>query len=339
MDYAEQLGKKKAFLSEAFLRAGVPTLADIPEIKVIPSRPFEYRNRIQLRRVPRGTENDVPRGKSRLRPLRPERAQPAAYGFMTRSGGKDGGKNGSRAVEIVPVNDCLTADPLIRHALKNGRLIPPIDRDRFSVYGKDSTLLIEGRNSRGMARMREKIIAMDAGVFFQSNGALLELLIGDILSVSKDADKKLAAADFYSGVGTFATFLQDDFQRIDLLESNKAALALYRENVKLKDARFFGQNDTVWARNSGKYIKKPYGFVIADPGRQGMGEAMLRFLGSNCEILCYVSCNPASLARDAAVLLNPAGNTGLKLVSLSFYDFYPQTKHIESLSVFIRPAP
>jgi 23S rRNA (uracil1939-C5)-methyltransferase len=182
---------------------------------------------------------------------------------MTRSGGKN-----SRAPEIVPVKDCLIASPLIRHALKNGRLIPPIDRDRFSVYGKDSTLLIEGRNSRGAARIREKNITMDAGVFFQSNGTLLELLIGDILSVSKDADKKLAAADFYSGVGTFATFLQDDFERIDLLESDKAALALSRENTKLKDARFFGQNDTVWARNSGRHVKKPYGFVIADPGRQ-----------------------------------------------------------------------
>jgi 23S rRNA (uracil1939-C5)-methyltransferase len=177
---------------------------------------------------------------------------------------------------------------------------------------------------------------MDAGVFFQSNGTLLELLIDDILTIAKDADKKLAAADFYSGVGTFAAFLQDDFQRIDLLESNKAALYLARENIKSKDAGFFGQNDTVWARNSGRYVKKPYGLVIADPGRQGISQAMLRFLSANCEILCYVSCNPNALARDAALLLNQDGSAGLNLVSLSFYDFYPQTKHIESLAVFRR---
>jgi hypothetical protein len=70
-----------------------------------------------------------------------------------------------------------------------------------------------------------------------------------------------------------------------------------------------------------------------------MSEAMLRFLSVNSEILCYISCNPASLARDAAVLLTPGGSAGLNLVSLSFYDFYPQTNHIESLAIFRRQRP
>ncbi|MDR1318127.1 MAG: class I SAM-dependent RNA methyltransferase, partial [Treponema sp.] len=49
-------------------------------------------------------------------------------------------------------------------------------------------------------------------------------------------------------------------------------------------------------------------------------------------LLAYVSCDPASLARDAAVLLGG----GYRLAELRFYDFYPQTAHIESLSVFAR---
>jgi 23S rRNA (uracil1939-C5)-methyltransferase len=325
ISYEEQLAKKTDFLSEAFLRAGI---TGIPDIVVIPSRPFEYRGRIQLHRVPLGTKAERTAGKSRTRSLKLERKKETLCGFMTRNSGPAG-------TEIVPVNDCLIAVPSIRQALKDGRVIPPVDRDRFCVYGTDADILIEGRNSYGKTRIHQKEIALDAGVFFQSNRALLELMIDGILRTAGSADNRLPAADFYCGVGTFAVFLRDTFERVDMLEANKAALRIARENVHLRNARFFGQNDTVWALNAGKTVHEPYGFAVVDPGRQGLSEAMCRFLHSNCEILCYVSCNTNALARDA-VLLMEAG--GLKLEALSFYDFYPQTKHIESLAVFRRNA-
>lgn len=324
--YEEQLSRKKEFLGQAFSRAG---LSGIPDIRVIPSRQFEYRNRVQFHRVPRGTEAELPDGKSRMRALKLEREMETLCGFMTRSGSKS-------TAEIVPVDDCLIADPSIRRALKTSSITPPIDRDRFSVYGRDSTLLVEGRDSFGVTRIHQKHIRIDAGIFFQSNGALLELLIDELLIIARTADRQLPAADFYCGVGTFALYLQDIFERIDLIESNKSALRLARVNVPLAGARFFGQRDTVWAMNAGKAVREPYGFAVIDPSRQGLSGAMCRFLSDNCEILCYVSCNPETLARDAAVLLDTQNSGGLKLESLSFYDFYPQTRHIESLAVFTR---
>jgi 23S rRNA (uracil1939-C5)-methyltransferase len=339
IDYGEQLRQKKEALRQAFLRTG--GLA-VPDIRVIPSRPFGYRNRIQLHRVPADTPPDRPaylsgklkRGCGRARPLRLERRRESAVGFMSR-----GGRNVSAA--IVPVDDCLVASPSIRQALRTGGIVPPVDRDRFCVYDSDSGLLVEGVNSRGTARIRHKDITVDAGVFFQSNAALLELLIDEALAVSEGARNDLPAADFYCGVGTFGIFLRERFERIDLLESNRDALRLARENVKASGARFFGQSDTVWAQNTGKSAREPYGFAVADPGRQGLSAAMARFLGACCNILCYVSCNPSALARDAAILTSPENGLrkdggGLRLESLSFYDFYPQTKHIESLAVFRR---
>ncbi|MDR2802918.1 MAG: class I SAM-dependent RNA methyltransferase [Treponema sp.] len=333
IDYEKQLAQKKEFLREAFKRGGI---ACIPDVTVIPSKPFEYRSRLQMRRVPYGTEAEFSTGKSRLRPLNRARKfarkQEARCGFMTRSGGNKTG------VTIVPVNDCRIADPVIREALQAGSIIPPVDRDRFCVYGKDSTLLVQGQNSRGAARIRQKDLAIDAGVFFQSNAALLELLIDKILSVAADARKELPAADFYCGVGTFAAFLQDGFERMDLLEADREAVSLARQNVKHKGARFFGQKDAVWALNMGRLIRETYGLAVVDPGRQGLSAEMSRFLRGGCEILCYVSCNPNALARDTALLLTPPDGArgGLKLEALDFYDFYPQTKHIESLAVFRR---
>lgn len=334
IDYEEQLRLKKEFLQEAFPRNGV-SAARIPDVKVIPSRPFEYRNRIQLHRLPPDAEPAPAAGKSRPRSLLLERKPENLYGFMSRRGRAASGKT---IPQIVPVNDCPVASPVIRRALRTGGIAAPVDRDRFCVYGRDSTLLVEGRQSRGPARIREKDITMDAGVFFQSNGTLLEPLIGEILTAAEDADKRLPAADLYCGVGTFAVFLRDIFERLDLLEADRDALLLARENVRASGARFFGQNDAAWARNAGKTVpaaRGGYGFAVADPGRQGLHAAMSRFLAANCEILCYVSCSPNALARDAALLSSPEDG-GLELISLSFYDFYPQTKHIESLAVFRR---
>ncbi|MDR1256196.1 MAG: methyltransferase [Spirochaetaceae bacterium] len=338
IDYGEQLLQKTEALRQAFIRAGS---SPPPDIKAIPSRPFGYRNRIQLHRIPVDTPPDtqaylsgkLKRG-GRSRPLRLERPRESAVGFMSRSG-----RNGSAASEIVPVDDCPVASPSIRRALRTGGIVPPVDRDRFCVYGGDSVLLVEGVNSRGTARIRSKDITLDAGVFFQSNGALLELLIDEALAAAESARGDLPAADFYCGVGTFSVFLQERFERMDLLETNRDALRLARENVKANGARFFGQSDTVWAQNTGKSLALPYGFAVADPGRRGLSAAMARFLGSACKILCYVSCNPAALARDAAIITSPECGSrkdggGLRLESLSFYDFYPQTRHIESLTVF-----
>lgn len=324
IDYEDQLLQKKEFLEQAFFRAGI---SSIPDIKVIPSSPYEYRNRVQMHRVPRGTESEIPDGKSRIRPLNLEQEAEASCGFMTRSGGKS-------AAEIIPVKDCVIADPSIRQALKTFTITPPIDRDRFSVYGRDSLLLVEGQNSFGTTHIHQKDIRIDAGVFFQSNGALLELLIDELLDIAQTANSRLPAADFYCGVGTFAVHLANIFERMDLLEANKTALNLARGNVRLKHARFFGQRDTVWAMNAGKTVRSPYGFAVVDPSRQGLSEAMCRFLRDNCELLCYVSCNPFTLTRDAALLLAPQKTGGLRLESLSFYDFYPQTKHVEALAVF-----
>ncbi|MDR0410070.1 MAG: class I SAM-dependent RNA methyltransferase [Spirochaetaceae bacterium] len=317
--YEEQLVRKKDFLRRAFLRSGI---SGIPEIKVFPSRPFEYRSRVQFHRSPQGTEAEHPFKKSRTRSLTLSREKELLCGFMTR--------NGSSAIaKFIPVNDCLIAVPVIRDALKAGAIIPPVDRDRFCVYSGISGLLVEGRNSRGTVRVRQKDIIVDAGVFFQCNTALLESVIDEILLTAESAGLRFPAADFYCGVGTFAVFLQDIFERVDLLESNAAALRLARENLRSKNARFWGQTDTAWARGAGK--RAHYSFAVADPGRQGLSEAMCHFLASGCELLCYVSCNPNALARDS-VLLMEAGK--LSLESLSFYDFYPQTNHVESLAVF-----
>jgi 23S rRNA (uracil1939-C5)-methyltransferase len=145
--------------------------------------------------------------------------------------------------------------------------------------------------------------------------------------------------DIYCGVGTFASFLGEGFPSLDLLEENKEALALARENVRglpcsgKGESRFYALKDDAWVKSRTR--KENWGFMVIDPPRQGLSALMRRYLAEKGPpLLAYVSCDPATLARDSRELVQG----GYILKELSLYDFYPQTAHIESLSVFSRDA-
>jgi 23S rRNA (uracil1939-C5)-methyltransferase len=297
LDYTSQLEAKKNILRESFTRiAGV-----VPgEIPVYPSPAWEYRNRVQLHRAGAG-----------------------ALGFKA-----------AISNTVVPVKDCPVADPGIRALLAAGELEAPAGKDRFSLYSRGKLLLREGdRGSRGLVRIHDRELILDAGLFFQSNAVMLETLIGDLLEIAEKADSSLPLADLYCGVGTFAAFLQDQFSPIDFLEENRTALSLARENVRGKQHGYFAITDNEWVemkknQNAGG---RGYGLIIADPPRQGLSPAMRSYLAKGpAETFVYVSCDPATLARDSKELLTGAW----KLEKLGLYDFYPQTAHIESLALF-----
>ena len=245
-----------------------------------------------------------------------------------------------RSSALVALEDCPVADSGIRAALKGGSLRPPPDKERFTVYSRGTTFLAEGGLERGRVPLLGRELAMDVKVFFQSNAAMLELLIRDLIDAASAADRDLPLADLYCGVGTFASFLGPLFAGIDLVEENKAAMALARENVSPgKAARgkvnYVNLTDTAWVNTLKRQSKDPqrWGFMVLDPPREGLSGPLREFLaGSGPDLAAYVSCDPATLARDSRVLLEG----GYKLKELTLYDFYPQTAHIESLAVFSR---
>jgi tRNA/tmRNA/rRNA uracil-C5-methylase (TrmA/RlmC/RlmD family) len=76
--------------------------------------------------------------------------------------------------------------------------------------------------------------------------------------------------------------------------------------------------------------------VVLDPPRAGAGrDVMEAVLELRPRTVGYVSCDPATLARDVAV----AAESGWQLVSLRAFDAFPMTAHVECVAALVRPAP
>ena len=297
LGYEAQLSAKEGIVRECFSRiAGLDALDGLIS-SVRPSVPFGYRNRVQFHCLPQDR---------------------SCLGFKAI---RDSG--------VVPLSGCPVAEKGIEKALKEGTIKPPPEKDRFTVYSLDGLFLSEGGKSRGSISILGKNYTMDAGLFFQSNAAMLEALLVDLKNAAAASNHDLPLADLYCGIGTFAAFLGDGFPSLELVEKNKAALALARENVNNENCRFYAVSGDEWAK---KHSRK-CGFMVVDPPREGMSPLLRKSLAEKGpEILAYVSCDPATLARDAKELTA----VSYRLGEIRLYDFYPQTAHIESLAVFYR---
>jgi len=299
IDYKTQLEAKASILTEHFKTIGGFTP---PEPEIVPSPPWEYRNRMQFHCLRQ----------------------------KAKSGGSCFGLKGRASGEIIAVSDCPVASAGIRRLLREGGKLPmPPEKDRFNVFSTGELLLSEGGLERGKINILDKEITVDAGVFFQSNIVMLEKLITELRSLC-GADRDALMADLYCGVGTFALFLADRFAKIFLAEENKKAISIARENLKGHTLEFFALRDTDWEETilrRGEDID----FAVVDPPRAGLASKLASSLVRNGPpVLAYVSCDSASLARDSKILTGG----GYKLDKLTLFDFYPQTSHIETLAVF-----
>ncbi|MDR0324170.1 MAG: methyltransferase [Treponema sp.] len=305
IEYNAQLEIKASILRNSFLRIGG---FNPPAFQIFPSPPFGYRNRMQFHCLR-------------------EQAKEENQKF---------GLKEQKSEKIIAVTDCPVADKGIRKLLQEaGKLPLPPEKDRFTVFSCNELFLSEGGVETGKIKLLGKEVFFDVRVFFQSNIVMLEKLILELQKIAADADLSLPMADFYCGVGTFAVFLGEMFSKAVLAEENKKAISLARENLKGKNVEFFALRDNVWQET---IIKKAsahqkFGFAVVDPPRTGLnGKLAAALAREGPPLLAYVSCNAAALARDSKILTNG----GYKLKELKFFDFYPQTAHIETLAVFVK---
>ena len=161
----------------------------------------------------------------------------------------------------------------------------------------------------------------DVDSFFQVNIPIFEKALGDIKNALQPSQKII---DMYAGVGSIGLSVAPD--NVTLVELDSATAAMARENA--------GQGAEVieaGAEKALEYITGEYP-VIFDPPRAGLHPKVVeRVLETLPEQIIYLSCNPATHARDLALLQEK-----YEVVDFKIYNFFPKTPHIETLAVLNR---
>jgi len=138
--------------------------------------------------------------------------------------------------------------------------------------------------------------------------------------------------DAYAGVGLFASVLGAHHgARVTAIESDRSAVADARINLGDVDARIVARDVGRWHPKRGDF---PIDAVVADPPRPGLGRpGVAAVVATHTPRLVLVSCDPASLGRDVALLRQ----AGYHLVSVAMVDAFPHTFHVETVSRFDGP--
>lgn len=200
---------------------------------------------------------------------------------------------------------------------------------------------------------------VSAGSFFQTNRFLADELV-NIVTAGQSGE---LALDLYAGVGLFSTALACNFRHTISVESSQTAARDLQYNLPINGKAIHaetgqyvnrtgsaGAGDTraslkagspaqsVRKKEQGKAqkiapsLQKP-DLIVVDPPRSGLGDPVARALASTgAPRLTYVSCDPATLARDLVALQT----AGYRVEEVHLVDLFPQTYHLESVVQLVR---
>ncbi|MBI4822870.1 MAG: class I SAM-dependent RNA methyltransferase [Nitrospirae bacterium] len=254
--------------------------------------------------------------------------------------------------DVVPIDNCLLMDDRINEALGNlkkcnlsgikeihitcgDKLIALIKGMGFNEALSEefigvgfSGIAFDDYKWRGAGYtsfdLRGLTYSVSPWTFLQSNWALntqaVELIVNEIEPITGQT-----IIDLYSGAGNLSLPLARDSHEVVAIEENPYAIKDGKRNLEINNIQNFRFLKSDWTTiEKGKAVD----IVILDPPRIGLTDKVIKMLREiSPQRIVYVSCNPATLARDLKRL-----NGKYRLDSIRLMDFFPHTYHIESLT-------
>lgn len=196
------------------------------------------------------------------------------------------------------------------------------------------------RDVWGRSEMEERIgnlrYRVSAASFFQINTDI----VGRIFDALQALERPKRVVDLYCGAGTFSIWFAVHGAHVVGIEDNPAAIREAQANAALngvaKQTHFVqGRVESAVAQGPGREALENADVVFLDPPRRGCEPQTLdALIAAEVPAVWYLSCNPATLARDLARLRG----AGYRLESVRPYDMFPQTGHVETLATMRRRA-
>jgi tRNA/tmRNA/rRNA uracil-C5-methylase (TrmA/RlmC/RlmD family) len=248
-----------------------------------------------------------------------------------------------RSHEVVPVERCLIAHPLVTDADVTGQQWPGAAAVRVAVAPATGQRVVRTVPPRagggsGGRYLTHRAAGQDwrvgAGVFWQVHPGAADALAAAVRGAVAP-EPGMTALDLLAGAGLFAGVLAEAVGptgRVTAIDSDPAAVRDARHNLRRWPWTRVHQGDV--AAVLGRIGTGGASVAVLDPPRAGLPRAVADLLGASPALrrIGYVSCDPATLARDLARLRAH----GFELAALRAFDAFPMTHHVECLALLTR---
>jgi 23S rRNA (uracil1939-C5)-methyltransferase len=346
--YEHQLEIKAAIQLETLRRVAKIERSEQPIIH--PSAPWNYRNRTRMKL---NTDGDFAIGYYRFRShdLLPVTECPISSPLINRvlthiwELGRAGRIRGVNEIEFFADTDdsrllieLYAADPRSPDVKRTAESMSKAITEVAGVYGFNHQRDLQQEDTpSGAGELLSGAPALDyrtasatyrvsGGSFFQTNRHMAD----ELISIVCHGERGVLALDLYAGVGLFSLPLAKQFDKVVAAEVAPSSAADLHFNLPRNAKAVRATTEDYLQRSTPK--QRP-DLVVVDPPRGGLGKRVTDALARmSPPRITYVSCDPATLARDLSALLG----VGYKIAELHLADLFPQTFHIESVVKLVR---
>ena len=262
--------------------------------------------------------------------------------------------------QVVPISECHLPEPILDDLWRQLEFQPETEIERVSLRaGKDDDLMLVlesdspdapeleieagisiahvyeehavviAGNDHIIVPVLERDFKVSAASFFQVNTAMAGKMV-EYLLTRLPVSPSSTLLDVYCGVGLFSAFFAPKCKTVIGVESSESSCDDFAVNLdEFANVELYEG----YAEDVVPHLEAKPDTVLVDPPRAGLDKAVVDgIIKLSPQVIAYVSCDPSTLARDAARLI--AG--GYQLREVTPFDLFPQTYHIESISIFER---
>lgn len=256
---------------------------------------------------------------------------------------------GSLAVfDHVPQIEVAMGDKVTALVFRHLKPLSPEDLEKCVALGKEHDFAIY-LQAKGLDSI-EKIYPNDEQDLLSYQLPDLNLTFffhpTDFIQVNRDINIKMVnlaltlldikqedtVLDLFCGLGNFSLPLAQKAKQVIAIEGDETMVQRATENARfnqLSNIEFHTEN---LFKTEQPHLQKSFDKVLLDPPRAGAIEIMPQLANSGAKLILYISCNPATLARDAKILIDH----GYTLEKAGIMDMFPHTSHIEAIALFVK---
>jgi 23S rRNA (uracil1939-C5)-methyltransferase len=327
--YQHMASPAQPSVKETILRAQLERLGGFLDPPVLPAVPspsaWDYRNHIQFTQAPDGRLGFQAARSHQALPIEecclPEPAIGAIWPAL--------GIDPIPGLERVALRCAGGEAQVIFHAGDDPDVELEIDLRASAVWISPSGIHTLAGESALLFHVQGRPFRVHAASFFQVNSALTDSLV-DLILDGLQLSPGQTVLDLYAGVGLFGAFAAQQGAQVWGVEQSPSACDDFAFNLDEFDAVSLYRADVEQALPA---LPARPDAAIVDPPRAGLGREVVNALTAHSPArLVYVSCDPSTLARDGRML----AAAGYQLERVTPIDLFPQTFHIESVSVWSR---